>query len=87
MKTLRVLLPAALLCATRSPRKPARPPSMRTVTAQEPDSIRGDYHIGFAPLDRNHDSFISHAQTKANPTLECEFDALEALHTGRRSKA
>lgn len=57
------------------------------VTSQEPDSIRGGYHIGFAPLDRNHDGFISHVEAPANPTLAREFDALDALHTGRRSKA
>jgi len=32
------------------------------VTSQEPDSIRGGYHIDFATLDRNHDGFISHAE-------------------------
>lgn len=58
-----------------------------TVTSEEPNSIKGDYHIDFAKLDRNHDGYISRAEAKADPTLEREFDAIDTQHSGRLSKA
>lgn len=58
-----------------------------TVTSEEPDSIKGDYHIDFAALDRNHDGYISRDEAQANPTLAREFDALDTHHAGRLSKA
>ncbi len=95
MKTLRLLLSAALLCATSLPAFAQKAGKVTldengtpvTVTAQEPDSIKGDYHIDFATLDRNHDGFISRAEAKANPALEREFDALDTHHRGRLDKA
>ncbi len=96
MNTSRSLLPALLLCAVVSATALAQETGRTTltdkstpvtVTSEEPDSIRGDYHIDFATLDRNHDGFISRAEAKANPTLEREFDALDTHRTGRLSKA
>ena len=58
-----------------------------TVTSEEPNSIKGDYHINFAKLDRNHDGYISRDEAKADPTLEREFAAVDTKHAGRLSKA
>ncbi len=96
MNLSRPLLPALLLCAAASVPALAQEAGKATftdkgmpvtVTSEEPDSIRGDYHIDFAKLDRNHDGFISREEAKADPTLEREFDALDTHHTGRLSKA
>ncbi|MGV8961241.1 MAG: hypothetical protein ACOH1V_12815 [Stenotrophomonas sp.] len=96
MNTPRLLLPAALLLAV------AAMPAMAqetgkvtldengtpvTVTSEESNSIKGDYHINFAKLDRNHDGYISRDEAKADPTLEREFDAVDTKHAGRLSKA
>ncbi len=95
MKTLRLLLPAALLCTANLPAFTQETGKVTldengtpvTVTSEEPDSIKGDYHIDFATLGRNHDGFISRAEAKANPALEREFDALDSHHRGRLDKA
>ena len=58
-----------------------------TVTSEEPDSVRGDYHIDFATLDRDHDGYISRQEAQANPTLAREFDALDSHRSGRLSRA
>ncbi|OZB53091.1 MAG: hypothetical protein B7X38_06165 [Stenotrophomonas sp. 14-69-23] len=58
-----------------------------TVTPEEPDPVRGDYHIDFATLDRDHDGFISRREAQANPTLAREFDALDTHRSGRPDKA
>lgn len=96
MNNLRLLLSAALLCAAASLPAFAQETGKVTldengtpvtVTSEEPDSIKGDYHIDFAKLDRNHDGFISRQEAKADPTLEREFDALDTHHSGRLSKA
>lgn len=96
MKTPRLLLPAVLLCACASLPALAQQTGKVTlddngtpvtVTSEEPDSIKGDYHIDFAKLDRNHDGYISREEAKADPTLEREFDALDTHHSGRLSKA
>jgi len=95
MNISRPLLPVLLLCAARVPalaQETGRTTltdkgSPVTVTSEEPDSIRGDYHIDFAKLDRNHDGFIGRQEAKADPTLEREFDALDTHHTGRLDKA
>lgn len=95
MNLSRPLLPALLLCAASVPALAQETGKATftdkgtpvTVTSEEPDSIRGDYHIDFAKLDRNHDGFISREEAKADPTLEREFDALDTHHTGRLSKA
>jgi hypothetical protein len=57
------------------------------VTSVEPNSIIGQYHIDFSSLDRNHDGYITRAEAKADPTLLAEFDAVDAHHRGRLSKA
>lgn len=96
MNTYRPLLPFLLFCIATSVPALAQETGRTTltdrgtpvtVTSEEPGSIRGDYHIDFATLDRNHDGFISREEAKANPTLEREFDALDTRHAGRLSKA
>lgn len=95
MNTPRLLLPAAMLCAASLPAFAQETGKVTldehgtpvTVTSEEPDSIRGGYHIDFATLDRNHDGFISRQEAQANPTLAREFDALDTHHSGRLSKA
>lgn len=96
MNNPRLLLPAAMLCAAACLPAFAQETGKVTldengvpvtVTSEEPDSIKGDYHIDFAKLDRNHDGFISRQEAKADPTLEREFDALDTQHSGRLSKA
>ena len=96
MNLSRSLFPALLLCAAATVPALAQETGRTTltdkgtpvtVTSEEPDSIRGDYHIDFATLDRNHDGFISREEAKANPTLEREFDALDTHRSGRLSRA
>lgn len=53
------------------------------VTSSTPDSVRGDYHIDFASLDRDQDGYISREEARANPTLDREFDALDTQRSGR----
>lgn len=57
------------------------------MTLEEPDPVRGDYHIDFATLDRDHDGFISRQEAQANPTLALEFDVLDTHRSGRPDKA
>ena len=96
MNLSRPLLPALLLCAAASVPALAQETGRTTltdkgtpvtVTSEEPDSIRGDYHIDFATLDRDHDGFISRREAQANPTLAREFDALDTHRSGRPDKA
>ena len=95
MNVSRPLLPALLLCAAGAPalaQETGRTTLIDkgtpvTVTSEEPDSVRGDYHIDFATLDRNHDGFISRQEAQANPTLAREFDALDTHRSDRLDKA
>lgn len=92
---MRRLLPALLLCTATTAAFAQQTGKVTldengtpvTITSEEPNSIKGDYHIDFAKLDRNHDGYISRAEAKADPTLEREFDAIDTQHTGRLSKA
>ena len=95
MNTYRRLLPVVLLCAASAPALAQETGRTTftdkgtpvTVTSEEPDSVRGDYHIDFATLDRDHDGYISRQEAQANPTLAREFDALDSHRSGRLSRA
>ncbi|MCA7023216.1 MULTISPECIES: hypothetical protein [Stenotrophomonas] len=95
MNVSRPLLPALPLCAASAPAQAGETGSTTridkgtpaTVTPEEPDPVRGDYHIDFATLDRDHDGFISRREAQANPTLAREFDALDTHRSGRPDKA
>lgn len=95
MNIFRPLLPALLLCAASAPALAQETGRTTftdkgtpvTVTSEEPDSVRGDYHIDFATLDRDHDGYISRQEAHANPTLAREFDALDSHRSGRLSRA
>lgn len=95
MNIFRPLLPALLLCAASAPALAQETGKATftdkgtpvTVTSEEPDSVRGDYHIDFATLDRDHDGYISRQEAQANPTLAREFAALDSHRSGRLSRA
>lgn len=95
MNIFRPLLPALLLCAASAPALAQETGRATftdkgtpvTVTSEEPDSVRGDYHIDFATLDRDHDGYINRQEAQANPTLAREFDALDSHRSGRLSRA
>ena len=95
MNIFRPLLPTLLLCAASAPALAQETGRTTftdkgtpvTVTSEEPDSVRGDYHIDFATLDRDHDGYISRQEAQANPTLAREFDALDSHRSGRLSRA
>lgn len=95
MNIFRPLLPALLLCAASAPALAQETGRTTftdkgtpvTVTSEEPDSVRGDYHIDFATLDRDHDGYISRQEAQANPTLAREFNALDSHRSGRLSRA
>ena len=95
MNVSRPLLPALPLCAASAPALARETDSTTridkgtpaTVTPEEPDPVRGDYHIDFATLDRDHDGFISRQEAQANPTLAREFDVLDTHRSGRPDKA